>query len=488
MKNLVLGGIGSFTLVDKGEVDSRDLGKNFLLTPADLKEGKAKAIASRLNELNPSVAGSFVDEDPVEIIANNSEFFRGFSVVIATQIPLQTVVVLDDICREEDIVLMVIRSRGFNATMRVSLEEHVVIDPKPEVAAYDLRLSQPWPELWEFARQFDLDSMDDTSLRRVPFVVLLLHAARDWKIGHGGDLPKGLKDHDEFKCILNAMRRTHDEENFAEALDAVRHIWKPKSMPRHIQRILDDDALDLTQSSPDFWFKISGLVSFLKQNGGAMPLDGNIPDMTCTTDAYITLQRIYRDKAELDAELVREHVQAALKRAGRNEDAITIDDVRSFCKNASQLRVLRWRTFSAEATWQKGCGTELSRHLATIETQLHAAIYVIFRAVDIFLERHGRQPGVCSETNHFDAGQDVIKLKAIADGLLSEIGMSVRVGVLDDLAEEAVRCGGSELHTVASMMGGIGAQEIIKIVTQQYVPCARTLIYDAVKSTIVSLL
>ena len=73
-------GIGSFTLVDKGEVDSRDLGKNFLLTPADLKEGKAKAISSRLNELNPSVAGSFVDEDPVEIIANNSEFFRGFSV------------------------------------------------------------------------------------------------------------------------------------------------------------------------------------------------------------------------------------------------------------------------------------------------------------------------------------------------------------------------------------------------------------------------
>ena len=55
----------------------------------------------------------------------------------------------------------------------------MVIDPKPEVVAYDLRLSQPWPELWEFALQFDLDSMDDTSLRRVPFVVLLLHAVRD---------------------------------------------------------------------------------------------------------------------------------------------------------------------------------------------------------------------------------------------------------------------------------------------------------------------
>ena len=104
------------------------------------------------------------------------------------------------------------------------------------------------------------------------------------------------------------------------------------------------------------------------------------------------------------------------------------------------------------------------------------------------MERHGRQPGVCSETNHFDAGQDVIKLKAIADGLLSEIGMSVRVGVLDDLAEEAVRCGGERTSHCGQHDGRIGAQEIIKIVTQQYVPCARTLIYDAVKSTIVSLL
>ena len=66
--------------------------------------------------------------------------------------------------------------------------------------------------------------------------------------------------------------------------------------------------------------------------------------------------------------------------------------------------------------------------------------------------------------------------------------MSVRVSVLDDLIEEAVRCGGSELHAVASVMGGIGAQEVIKIVTQQYVPCARTLVYDATKSTVIALL
>ena len=485
MKNLVLGGIGSFTLVDKGNVDPRELGKNFMLTPTDLGEGKAKAIAAHLNELNPSVAGSFVDEDPNDIIANNSEFFSGFSVVIATQLPLQTVVVLDGICRNEEIVLMVFRSHGLIATMRVSFGEHVVIDPKPEVAAYDLRLSQPWPELRDFAQQFELKSMDDISLRHVPFIVLLLQAAHDWELNRSGDL-EGSKDYNEIKNVLNGMRRTHDEENFQEALRSVRHAWKPTSVPRHILDILDDDALDLTQSSPDFWFQIAGLGAFLRQNGGAMPLDGHIPDMTCTTDAYITLQRIYRDKAESDAKLVGNFVRAFLKRAGRSEDGISNDEVRSFCKNVSQVRVLRWHTFSAEATWEEGCGAALSRHLATNETQPYAAIYIILRAVDIFSERQNRQPG--EHSDNYDIRQDVIRIKAIAYGLLSEIGVSVRVSVLDDLIEEAVRCGGSELHAVASVMGGIGAQEVIKIVTQQYVPCARTLVYDATKSTVIALL
>ena len=41
----------------------------------------------------------------------------------------------------------------------------------------------------------------------------------------------------------------------------------------------------------------------------------------------------------------------------------------------------------------------------------------------------------------------------------------------------------SELHAVAAIMGGIAAQEAIKLLTGQFVPLAGTLIYNAMAST-----
>lgn len=45
--------------------------------------------------------------------------------------------------------------------------------------------------------------------------------------------------------------------------------------------------------------------------------------------------------------------------------------------------------------------------------------------------------------------------------------------------EEICRYGTSELNVVSSILGGVVAQEAIKLCTQQYVPVDNTLIYDA---------
>lgn len=86
-----------------------------------------------------------------------------------------------------------------------------------------------------------------------------------------------------------------------------------------------------------------------------------------------------------------------------------------------------------------------------------------------------------------DMAEDVTRLKCIANGILSEIGVG-SLGVLDDLTMEMVRCGGGELHAVASVVGGVGSQEVIKLVTQQFVPCGKTLVYNAIDSTTASLM
>ena len=45
------------------------------------------------------------------------------------------------------------------------------------------------------------------------------------------------------------------------------------------------------------------------------------------------------------------------------------------------------------------------------------------------------------------------------------------------------RFGGSELHTVSAFMGGVAAQEVIKVITGQFVPINNTFIYNAHKQT-----
>lgn len=42
------------------------------------------------------------------------------------------------------------------------------------------------------------------------------------------------------------------------------------------------------------------------------------------------------------------------------------------------------------------------------------------------------------------------------------------------------RYGGAELHTIGAFVGGVAAQEVIKIVTHQYVPFSNTYIYNGI--------
>ena len=50
-------------------------------------------------------------------------------------------------------------------------------------------------------------------------------------------------------------------------------------------------------------------------------------------------------------------------------------------------------------------------------------------------------------------------------------------------AIEMVRYGNGEIHTIASIVGGIAAQEMMKIITYQYVPMNNTYVYNGITST-----
>jgi amyloid beta precursor protein binding protein 1 len=59
LKNLVLPGVGGFTIVDPATVTETDLGVNFFLEESSLGQSRARETCKFLRELNPDVDGDF---------------------------------------------------------------------------------------------------------------------------------------------------------------------------------------------------------------------------------------------------------------------------------------------------------------------------------------------------------------------------------------------------------------------------------------------
>ena len=50
------------------------------------------------------------------------------------------------------------------------------------------------------------------------------------------------------------------------------------------------------------------------------------------------------------------------------------------------------------------------------------------------------------------------------------------------MATEVARAQGGELHNIAALTGGMVAQEVIKIITKQYIPIDNTCVFDGIVS------
>ncbi len=75
---------------------------------------------------------------------------------------------------------------------------------------------------------------------------------------------------------------------------------------------------------------------------------------------------------------------------------------------------------------------------------------------------------------------------ALADEILAAISQMVPEAVQNErvrqAAQEVARTGGGELHNTSAITGGMVAQEMIKVITKQYVPVDNTCIFDGIGS------
>ncbi|GJV10671.1 NEDD8-activating enzyme E1 regulatory subunit AXR1-like protein [Tanacetum coccineum] len=456
LKNLVLGGIGSITVVDGSKVENGDLGNNFMVSESSLGQPKAKCVCAFLQELNDAVKAKFIEEHPVTLIETNPSFFCQFTLVVATQLVEDSMVKLDRICRDANVMLIFARSYGLSGFVRISVKEHAVIESKPDHFLDDLRLNNPWPELKTFTENIDLDTSDPVAHKHTPYILILVNMAQEWAKGHGGRLPLTRDEKKEFKDLLKAKTMGTDEDNYKEALESSFKVFAPQGISSSLKRILDDACADVESGSSDFWVMVAALKEFIaNEGGGEAPLEGSIPDMTSSTELYINLQKLYQAKAEADFLVVEQRVRDILKKVGRDPYSISKAVIKSFCKNARKLTVCRYRPIEEE--FNSPVLPEMQKYLTDEEYSVAVGFYILLRAVDRFAANYNTFPG------QFDGAmdEDISRLKTTAVSLLTDLGCNGST-LTEDLINEMCRYGAAELHAVAAYIGGVASQEIIK--------------------------
>lgn len=200
----------------------------------------------------------------------------------------------------------------------------------------------------------------------------------------------------------------------------------------------------------------------------ALPLPGSVPDMKAQSTVYVQLQNIYKAKARRDAAEVLNIVRADPN--GQSVDAAEVDN---FCKNAAFIKLIRGTetvSMSDHDTLRKVVEKEYNNDSQAVLMGMPLSLFPIYVALRTTSYAHNDSP---LSTNDILNGIDMI---------FPHLPSPTTSKRYKDVAEEVARAKGCELHNISALVGGMVAQEVIKIITKQYVPIDNTCIFDGITS------
>lgn len=208
--------------------------------------------------------------------------------------------------------------------------------------------------------------------------------------------------------------------------------------------------------------------------------------MHSSTQSYVALQGLYRQQYVADLQRFAELLAAVLKEVGLPLDAIPAVEIETFVKNVNGVAIVKGSALG-EAKAYEG---RIREHIADdfqqgSEPPVGICVSLAFLASEQFYKAFNRWPGQDKGSEDID----VAEVERFAQQALAGVHMDVEgpPELPDELSNaigEVVRGGFLTIPTTAAFIGGIAAQEVIKLVTNQYAPLDNTAAVDLVKSSI----
>jgi len=564
---------------NSGSGSSVDPFSNFFVFPGAEEEheqseyqcrSRAEVAKTHLSELNPDVRGSFTAVESL-VTADYAGMFSklvqdvgvGHLLVICADLPPSIVKNISSLCwngvggdggalspssSPSPCPLVIVKSYGLIGSVRVQTPYHPIIESKPDNTVPDLRLAQIskstsengyFAELKQVAEEVDLDKLDSQQHGHVPYVIILLKAVEQWRKNvnvndstNKNRLPKTMAEKAAFKEVIKAMSKNWNHEmNFQEASENAYVAYATQDIPWEVQELLNG-AEDSVKNKMDkisassaatsaavtsFDVLLLALKRFVDKHN-LPPLNGSIPDMTSSTQSYIQLQGLYKNKAESDKEdmrLIINEITSELGTVNGTSDSgngsgsgsgdlptITDEDLSTFCKNIFNLRMTKTRSFEDEYNVVFANDEEKEEILGELaavaydpyEVKEHTPFlwYIALKAVDHFYEEHGHYPG--NDSRQLALDSDAKSVQKYIHEICKQLNLEENDLVASTLlcpadgdlalafAKEMTRYHNAEIHNTASVVGGVASQEAVKLITAQYVPMDGTYLFNGITS------
>ena len=225
-----------------------------------------------------------------------------------------------------------------------------------------------------------------------------------------------------------------------------------------------------------------------------LPLPGALPDMKAQSADYIELQNIYKAKARKDLAEMAETVRWTEKQLSRK--AVDDKEIEAFCKGAAFVKLIHGRPVRVPSKiydtksdsflkqWDDRAKF-MCQELENEESLL--PIHIAFLAYDWSMRPMGTAKDQDTEIiqNH---NHDVMMaychdfLEQITASVTSTLDKSAILLRIENAVTELWRANCAELHNISALTGGMVAQEVIKVITKQYIPIDNVCVFDGVSS------